>query len=62
MGGHSVTIAHGYGDIMSIQLDGKELKQVKYYCVKGIPGTVPELTVTMDMASVIYKAKNEEKS
>lgn len=57
MGGHSVKIAHGYGDTMSIQFDGKELKQVKSYCVKGTAGTVPELTVTMDVASVIYEAK-----
>ncbi len=57
MGGHSVKIAHGYGDTASVQLDGKELKQVKSYCVKGVAGTVPELTVTLDITSVVYETK-----
>lgn len=58
--GHSVKIVHGYGDVLSIQLDGRELKQVKSYCVKGVPGTIPELTVTMDINSVIYETKGKQ--
>ena len=58
--GHSVKIVHGYGDVITIQLDGRELKQVKSYCVKGVPGTIPDLTVTMDISSVIYETKGKQ--
>lgn len=61
MDGHSVRIAHGYGDTMSIYLSDAKLKLrgVKSYCVKGEAGKVPELTVTMDLASIIYGAEDK---
>lgn len=60
MTGHSVKIAHGYGDAIHITLDDKELKKVKGFVVHGKAGQSPELTVTLDITSVAYRQKKTE--
>lgn len=60
---HSVKISDGYGDDnLFICLDDKKIQNVKSYAVKGETGKVPELTITLDVISVLFDGEKENAS
>lgn len=56
----SLKVTHGYGNEVSIYLNDMELGGVKSFVIKGSNGSLPELTVTMDVLSAIYKTDKDE--
>lgn len=53
MAGHSLRIAHGYGGETLVKLDDLCLENVKSFILKGERNKLPELTVTLDVASAV---------
>ncbi|MBQ2801694.1 MAG: hypothetical protein IJF03_09900 [Lachnospiraceae bacterium] len=61
MNGHSVKITHGYGGDVGVTIDNLNLKNVSGYAVKGEPGSLPEVTITLRASSVVYETELHEK-
>lgn len=57
--GHTLKITQGYGDSPVIELDHLTLQNVKGFKLVGEAGKLPELTVTLEVASAVCRTEEQ---